>query len=176
MRTQKKVLAGVLTGLLVAGFGLALGQDAQPGAGFGRGGRFDPAAIRQRMMERIKEALQSSDEEWQVLQPRIEKLQSVQRDLQGGRMMGAMGGRRGGPGGGADAAETPQSAVAKALQDLQTVLGNAASTPEDIKAKLAALREAREAARQELAKAQEAVRELITQRQEAQLVLMGLLE
>ncbi len=48
--------------------------------------------------------------------------------------------------------------------------------PEEIKARLKALREAREAAKDELVKAKDKLREILTQRQEAQLVLYGFLD
>src|SRR3982750_4077975 len=65
------------------------------------GGNFDPAQMRQRMMDRLKEQLGATDEELQVLQPRIEKVWQLQRDASGGR--GFFGGTRrgmGGPNGG----------------------------------------------------------------------------
>lgn len=204
MSKRKVVWSVAMVGVLaVVGVGLALAQQGGgPGGGAGgggiqgggAGGRFDPAQMRQRYLERIKEQLQVTDEEWTVLEPRLEKVTTLSREaggLGGGRMFGRQGGRQGGPGGGptpagppppgapvagAAAPAQPQSAVAKATEDLQTTLDNNEAKPEQIKAKLTALREAREKAKQELAKARESVRELVTQRQEAQLVLMGILD
>ena len=51
------------------------GQPGQPG----QGGRPDPAQFRQRFMDRIKEQLGSSDDEFKVLQPKIEQLFVSQR-------------------------------------------------------------------------------------------------
>jgi chromosome segregation ATPase len=65
--------------------------------------------------------------------------------------------------------------VSKASDALQTTLENTSATPEEIKAKLTALRTAREKARQELATAQKELREVLSLRQEAQMVLMGML-
>jgi hypothetical protein len=48
--------------------------------------------------------------------------------------------------------------------------------PEEIKAKLTALRAAKEQARQDLVKARQDLRQLMTLRQEAVLVLNGLLD
>src|SRR6266849_2568536 len=70
-------------------------------------GNFDPAQFRQRMMDRYKERLEvTSDDEWKLIQDRIEKVTQLQRDLRIGGP-GGPGGRRGpgGPGGG-DAAQT----------------------------------------------------------------------
>lgn len=143
------------------------------------GGRGDPQQWRQRFMDRIKENLQASDEEWKVLQPRLDKVMTLSREARGsggrgGR--GARGGRRGGATGTAEAAEPPKSETQKAVEALQKALENKAAAAEEIKAKLTAVREAREKAKQELAKAKDALRQLVTQRQEAQLVLMGYLD
>jgi Spy/CpxP family protein refolding chaperone len=59
---------------------------------------------------------------------------------------------------------------------LQTTLDNKDAKPEEIKAKLTALRDARNKAKEDLTKAQADLKELLTQRQEAVLVNMGLLD
>ena len=66
--------------------------------------------------------------------------------------------------------------VEKIQMELQTLLENAASTPEQIKQQVTKLRAAREKSKQELAKAQQDLRQILTVRQEAQLVLMGWLD
>ncbi len=185
----------MVTGLVIVVFlatvwvGRALSQEARQRPEGERGARRvrrgDREGMRQRFMERylerIKETLQATDEEWTVLKPRIEKVQTLsqQANVGGGmRMLFARRARRAGTPEGGEAAEpAPElSAVEKAIQDLQTVLANEQATPEEIAAKLTALREAREKANQELAKAQEGLRGLLAVRQEAQLVLMGLLD
>ena len=152
-------------------------------------GRRDPEQMRQMMLEGIKQALKATDEDWEVLQPRIEKVQTLSRQTRGMGGMGAFFGRRrmpgggpGGPGGmpggrrgGAESARE-LTEVEKQIQELATVLENEEADPEEIKEKLTALREARENAKQELAKAQDELREVVTLRQEAQLVLMGMLD
>ena len=152
------------------------GQPGQPG----QGGRPDPAQFRQRFMDRIKEQLGSSDDEFKVLQPKIEQLFEIQRQSRGGGMgFGGGGGRRGGPNGGApdpNAAPTPTTPTQEKVKDLQATLDNKDSKPDEIKAKLAALRDARAKAKEELNKAQAELRDLLTQRQEAALVMMGLLD
>src|SRR5258708_19275429 len=71
-------------------------QDQPPPRGY-----FDPAQFRQRMMDRYKERLEvTSDNEWKVIQDRIEKVRQLQRDLRIGGPCGP-GGRRGPPGGAA---------------------------------------------------------------------------
>lgn len=120
--------------------------------------------------------LAPTDEEWKALQPKVEKLLTA-RDAAGtGRMMmGGMGGGRGGaaPAPAEGAVVTP---VEKATNDLRTTLDNQSAKPEEIKAKLTALREAREKAKQDLAKAQGDLREALSLRQESQCVLMGMLD
>ena len=64
----------------------------------------------------------------------------------------------------------------KASADLQSTLEKDAPSAAEIKAKLTALRGAREKAKQNLIKAQQELREVLTLKQEAQLVMMGMLD
>src|SRR5438477_3356299 len=106
MKTGKQfMLLGAAALLLCLGSGKIV---AQQGQGQGQGpGNFDPQQFRQRMMERFKERLDvTSDDEWKVLQDRIEKVQQAQREA---RIVGFGGGgfgarRGGGDGAPADAA------------------------------------------------------------------------
>ena len=209
-------LLAVMLMLMPASRAFAQDQN-QPGGGQGGpgGGRgnFDPEQFRQRIFERIKETMGATDDEWAVIQPKIEKVQQLQRQTsRGGAGMGMLFGRGGrggggGPGGGGDrgpggdgggrgdrgdrgprgggaggafaAAGTfggdENSPVALANRELQrSIEGNASA--DELKAKLAALREARTKAREELSKAQQELRELLTTKQEAALVMMGMLE
>jgi hypothetical protein len=166
---------------LLAGTLMAAEEPARPGGDRGnrgdRRGRFDPAQMRERMMGYMKEQLKFPDEEWEVVKPRLEKVMTLNRETSS-RGGFRMGGRRG-RGGDRPEGEQPQeqvSDVQRALQDLDKVLANEQAPAEEIKAKLKALREAREKAKQQLAKAQEELRELLSQRQEAQLVRMGFLD
>ncbi|MCX5655807.1 MAG: hypothetical protein NTY65_14305 [Planctomycetota bacterium] len=160
----------------------AVAPAAAPGAPGGR----DPAQMQQRMeqfrqqmSDRQKQAFGVTDEEWKVLQPKIEKVQTLARQSRGGGM-GFMGGRgRGGPGGstrGGPPSDRPQSEVEKKAEALQKVLENKEAKAEEIKAALTGLREARAAAKKELEAAQKELREVLTVRQEAQCVEMGILE
>jgi hypothetical protein len=176
------------------------GQDrgGRGGPGGGRG-NFDPEQFRQRIAERMKEALGASDEEFAIIQPKIEKVMQLQRQTASGGGMGALfvgGGRgRGGPGGGGGGGDrgpgggggggagggpggpfgSDNSPVAEARRDLQkSVEANASA--DELKAKMAKLREARTKAREDLTKAQNELRELLTMKQEAALVMMGMLE
>ena len=175
-------------GLAVSVAGVASAQDntnrggdgQRQGDDRGRGGdrgNFDPAQFRQRMEERMKEQLGVNDEEWKVIQPRIEKVMAAQRDARSGGMAFGFGGFSGRDGGrgprGGDQASSP---VAKAQSDLRSALEDKSISADQIKERLETLRKAREQARQDLVKAQAELKEVLTQRQEAQLVLMGTLE
>jgi len=133
--------------------------------------------MNERQMARIKETLQPTDQEWTALEPKVTKVLTLSRQTGGMGGMGMFGGmgmssRR--PG--AQGPETPLTPVGKVTEELRKVLENKEAKSEEIKAKLTALREAREKAKQELAKAQQDLRKGLTARQEAQLVLMGMLD
>ena len=191
MSKGKVSLIGI--GLLFLGalcVGQALSQDtgAAPGGGGGRGGRggrgggmgtFDPNVMRAAMETRMKEALGCTDEEYKVLQPKIDKVQTLSRDLRGGGMGGGMmGGRggRGGPGGGGAPAAEPTTEVGKAGAALTKVLANKDAPAEEIKTALQALRDAKAKVKTELEAAVKALKEVLTVRQEAQMVQMGVIE
>jgi hypothetical protein len=201
MKSLKLALASLALGILVFGTTSANAQ-AQPGQGQGQGqrgqgrqrgngnnqgqgGNFDPAAFRDRMMQRYKEQLGSNDEEWKVLQPKLEKVLNAQRDS---RSSGGFTGR-GGPGGrgnrgggnnnnnNAQAQADPnQSAVSRAATELRTAVEDKGSTAETLASKVTALREAKEKAKADVTAAQKELRELLTARQEAVLVSSGVLD
>ena len=142
--------------------------------GSSRGGRGNN--VQQAQLNRIKELLAASDEEWKILEPRILTIQDLLRDsgARGGIASGR--GRRGGFGGTAVAdPENPPTAVQNAARELQESLASKDASAEDIKSKLTALRDARVKSQTELAKAQDQLREVLTARQEAVLVMSGLL-
>jgi len=119
----------------------------------------------------MKQELGVTDEEMQALQPKIDQVMTLRRDA-GGFGGGRPG--RGGPGGGGN--NGPQSDVQQKIADLQAAIDNKDSKPEEIKAKLDALRAAKTKAHEDLVKAQADLRGLLTQRQEAVLVMRGLLD
>lgn len=197
---KMKHLAALCLGLAVSGSAFAQEQpqpQPQPQQPERRGGddnrnRFEE--FRQRANDRMRESMGATEEEWKVLLPRIEKVQTLQRNARTtsgfGGLTGFGGGDRGrgGPGGGerrpeggntagGTAAATPEvPAAVQKSRDLQTALANKDVSPDELKAKLQALREARTAAKAELTKAQEELKGIVTIKQEAQLVAMGVLE
>lgn len=174
MRLNPFVAAVVLAMACLPALGQTAPQPPQPQQGRGNRGNFDPQQFRQRMEDRLKEQLGVTDDEWKALQPKIEKVMDAQRDAMGGRGM-FRGGRRGG-GGPDNSASTPTTPVQQKARELQTVLENKDAKADEIKAALAAYRDARAKARADLTKAQDDLRELLTTRQESVLVMMGMLE
>ena len=157
-------------------------------------GNFDPEQMRQRMMERLREAFEVKDDaEWKIISERIEKVNTLRREAamggggmgmlfgrgpQGGgeerRERGERGdrgdreGRRGGARGFGGEANPETEALQKAIE--------AKAPADEIKAKLAKVRETRKQKEADLEKAQSELKEVLTVRQEATAVLMGLLK
>jgi Spy/CpxP family protein refolding chaperone len=193
MHIRMRVVGALIVGIFTfVGLSLAQAQNAPPAGGQGgqrgpggpggQGGgdrqRFDPEQMRQRFMEQIKETLAVGDKEWGAIQPALEEVTNLAREAGGGGRMffGRRGGRPGAPPDAGGQQGQPQSAAAKAAEDLRTTLENKNATPDEIKAKVTALREAREKAKKELTTSKEALREMLTPWQEAQLILMGILD
>ena len=176
-RTILAVLAFVA---VVAFAGSALAGEAPAGGrgGRGAGGPGGGADFRTRMMDNIKTSLGVTDEEWKVLQPQVEKVQTLSRQVQGNGMMGMMRRNRGGAPGAAPAADnaTPPTKLDTATQALTTVLENKDAKPEEIKTALTAVRDERAKVKAELDKAKTELKGACTMRMEAQFVLLGMFE
>jgi len=171
MNSRRFLLSVLALGLAAAPF-FAFAQDR------GRG-NFDPAKFREEMMTRFKDELGAKDDEWQVLQPKLEKVMAAQRESMMSRFSGFSGRDRGSDRGGdrgdrgSDQASTP---LQQASRELRTALENKETPNDQIVAKLTALREARAKAKAELETAQKALQEVVSPRQEAVLVSRGLLD
>ena len=177
------VISAVLVGVLLA----QPAEGPREGRGRQRGDRrMSREQMRARMVERLKEQLGAKDEEWKVMEPRLQKVLDLSRQVdRPGRsgMFSRRGGRRGREAdtdgrprrGQAAASERETTAVEKAADELQNLLESESAKPGEIKAKLTALREAREKVKQDLAKAQQDLKQILTVKQEARLVLAGLL-
>ena len=151
--------------------GFTLPAFCQPGGG---GGGPNFAGMRQQMLDRMKEMMGASEDEWKVLGPKIEAIQTLQ--TQASNRMGMIKAMFGGnlpPG--FPANDSPSPVELKAA-DLQEAIDNSTTNADTLKARLASLREARDKARADLARAQNDLKDLVTARQEAALVLMGVLE
>jgi hypothetical protein len=128
------------------------------------------------MGERVKEQLGCSDEEWKIIGPRWSKVQTLSFQSRARGMMGMFGGRGGRPGGGRGGPQGRELTGAAKIQDELRTLLDGSPSPDQIKAKLTQLRQAREKDKQELAKAQQALKQVLSIKQEALLVVMGTLE
>jgi hypothetical protein len=180
----------------MAQFNPGQGQQGQGQGGFGQGGQgqgrggFDPTQMRQQQAQQMKEELGASDEEWAVLQPKIEKVTSLQADAGGGvagiaGMLGRLGRGAGGGGGGGGRTNmmsalrglTGMSAeMSAALEALNTAMDNPNANDQLIKERLNAVRTLRAKAKVDLEAARKDLIELLTQRQEAILFQRGLIE
>lgn len=184
---MKKTSTLILSALALTSL-VATAQEAQPQPGDrgdrgGRRGDFNPEEFRQRMTERLKGALKATDEEWTVLQPLIEKVSTKQREAMGARFggFGRGGGDRGpgGQGGGNTSGggdRGPGRGGSPESQALRDALENESTSPDDLKAKLTAVREQRKKAQAELEAARKELQAVVSVRQEAVLVSMGMLE
>lgn len=202
---KRSIVAGlavcIVAMLLVSQSFSAGGAGGRGGAGArgGAGGRAgtgqrtqrDPEEMQRMMYERMKEQLGATDEQWKDIQPRLQKVMTLSRQVGAtgrGMMFGGPGGfggrrqpgtrdqdtgERRGPGTGRD--QPQQTAVGKATAELREVLRNEEATADQIKAKLTALRTAKEKAEKELAAAQKDLKEKLNVKQEAFLVLSGYL-
>jgi Spy/CpxP family protein refolding chaperone len=174
---QKQTIGYWATALLLGTLAIpAFGQATPPPGGNNPADR--RAQFMQQMNDRMKTQLGLSDDEYKAIQPKIEAVMTAQRSTRGGGP-GGFGGRRGGGNNGnapTDPNAPAPTGAQAAARDLQTTLDNKDAKPEEIKAKLTALRDARNKAKEDLTKAQADLKELLTQRQEAVLVNMGLLD
>jgi hypothetical protein len=194
MNRSVKLLGAAGCAALLLGISSASAQEQNQNRG--NRGNFDPAQMRQQMMDRYREQLEvKNDDEWKIIQARIEKVTEARREvgLGGGGGFGGFGRQRGGGGGGGGGAgggaggdtqregggrrggggfgggqASPESA------ELQKAV-EAKASAEELKTKLAKLRDARKEKEVKLEKAQEDLRKVLSVRQEASAVLMGLL-
>jgi len=148
--------------------------DRSARGGFNR----DPEQMQKMMLDRVKQQIEASDEEWTVIEPRISNVMKLSMQSRFGGMRSMMGGP-GGPGGREreDGQDSPaKSGIEKAAEELQTVLKDTEATPEQIKAKLAVLRKEKEKSQTELITAKAELVSVLTLRQEATLVGLGMLD
>ena len=172
MKTTSTILLSAFA--LAASTVLATAQDnnnQNRDRGGDRRGNYED--FQKRMNERLKASLKVTDEEWSVMQPLIEKVQTKQRDAMGSRFGGGRPRGDNNSGGASSGPARPGEAESNALR---TAVENEGTSPEEIKAKLAAVRNQRQKAAGELAQAREELKKVVTVRQEATLVSMGLLE
>ena len=174
------VLAGATAVMSLGTSQLMAQPNGGPGGG-GPGGRgnFDPAQFRQRMMDYVKEALEvTNDDEWKVLEPRVQKIMDARMQMGGPGMGRFMMGRRnrGGDNAQGDQGQRRRFGPEPSAEEeaLQKAIDSKASKAE-LKAALDKYLTARKNKQADLEKAQASLRELLTPRQEAIAALNGLL-
>lgn len=130
----------------------------------GRGGSISMKAMqdwqRKQSLENLKKQLGVSEEEWKVIQPRLEAVYLLRHP----------------PGSVAQEDTSASAMVTRLARELWELLNNKETKAEEIKAKLTALRKAKEKVQQELTKARQQLRQILTICQEAVLVLSELLD
>jgi hypothetical protein len=195
MKASKLILAAAAAALFTQlTAGTVLGQERRERGGDRGGdrGNFDPEQFRARAMERYREALEiKNDDEWKVIEPRIQKVSDARRNASSGFGPGGFGrggfggGRRdesggGGAGGGGNGGADRRRSMfggepnpdAEALQ--KAIEAKAPS--EEIKTKLAKYRESQKSKQAALTAAQDDLRKILSVRQEATAVMLGLLQ
>lgn len=180
----------VVIGVAFAGvlIGQAISQEEGRSGSRGGGGQRSPEEMRKRIeqwnreaAERLRTSLNASEEQWVVIQPRVEKVQTVMRQIrvrQTRNRFRTRGERTTASSRRSDDAGVarPQSAIEKSRQTLRELLEDEKSSNEKLESALKALRVATTKLEQELEKARGSLREVVNVRQEARLVLMGLLD
>ena len=146
----------------------------------------------QERRERLRESLEMSAEEFAAVSPTIEKIRRLTTERAIATRMGDFARRRGGPGGGDGDGEGERpagfggwgrsemsaegQALASSMEALRTTLRDEQASVEDVKAKLAAMRAARDKLDQALAAARAELRGVLLAKQEALLVMQGVLD
>ncbi len=166
MSANKLAVMAFVGGLIFSGATVLAQQGPRGGGGGGgRGGRsgFDQGQFWQQMIDRLKQELSATEEQAKALQPKLEKLVQLRTNSYGSRGFRS---------------DDPPSTnpVDIAARELSTLLKNKDAKPEEITAKLKALRDVRAKALEEQRQVQKEIKELLTPRQEAVMVMNGWLE
>jgi hypothetical protein len=148
-------------------------------------GNFDPAAMKQNMMDRLRDQMEiKDDQEWQAIEPKLGKVWDARRDVMAMGFRGFGGGRRRNNGGGDNGGNggdnqrprrSPFGEPSAAMEELQKAIEAKAPTAE-IKTKLAAVRAELKDKQAKLVAAQEELRGILTPRQEAIATVNGMLQ
>lgn len=183
---MKKMKFCFLAAAVAAAFCLSAGNASAQSRG-----NYDPEAMRQRMMDNLREKMEvKNDDEWKIISDRITKVMDARRDVGFGGM-GSMfrgGFSRRSSGGDSSTNATSGSSSSESSRRsrfggepsaeeaaLQKAIDDKAS-PDQIKAKLTALRDARKAKEAKLEKAQDDLKKVLSVKQEAVAVVNGLLK
>lgn len=156
---------------------VVLAEDNPPARPFGPpplGAGPGPGGFAEIMSRAMREELGvTDDQEWKVIQPKLDAVTEKRMKASGMGMLGGLGLGVGLPGAENNAKRSPME---QASQDLRKLLDNKGASADEIAPKLAALRAAQEKARAELLAAQKELVEVLTVRQEAVLVMKKMLD
>jgi hypothetical protein len=186
MKLNRIITLCAMAATLALSTGSLLAQDTGNGGGGGGGGQqgggrrgnFDPAQMQQRMMDRIRDDLNfTNDTDWSAVQPLVQKVFDARRDVGFGGMNRMFGGRNrnGGGNGGENRRGGGMFGQPSPEQDaLQKAVDEDAPSAQikDLLAKYQASQKAKQA---KLEQAQTDLRAVLTTKQEAQATLDGLL-
>ena len=154
------------------------GQRRNRQGGGPGGGNFDPAAMQQRMLDRVQEQLGfTNDTEWDAVKPLVQKVMDARREVGFGGMRGMFGNRnRGGNNGdqgGNNNRNNPFGQTSPEQEALQKAIDDNAPAKQiqDLLAKYKATQKVKQA---KLEAAQDALKAVLTPKQEAEAYLLSL--
>jgi len=170
---------------LICGVGTVYAQEnnggGPGGGGFGGrgGGNFDPSQFQQRMMDRVRDQLEfTNDADWSAVQPLVQKVMDAQRDVRSSQMQGMrMMFRR--PGQQEDNQRRQRFSAfmgqpSPEFTALEDAVNNNAPDAQ-IKDLLARYNASQKAKQDKLKEAQDNLRAVLSVKQEAEATLIGLL-
>jgi hypothetical protein len=175
---QNMILAGLVAVTMLTATALA-----QPAPGAGRNPAAAPAIanrqaqVKQLQLDFVKTKLEMSDDDWKAFEPKLIKVLEAKRNAQTGAGMQMMF-FNGAPQVRAaiDVVGAFSSDPLTAMRDLKDSTENSDAKDEELSAKMAALREARDKAKADLEAAQKELQTGLTARQQAVLMVLGILD
>jgi hypothetical protein len=155
---------------------------AQPAPGPGKQGQFrgsggvgfngkSPAD----QLAAVRSLMDASDDEWKAMTPKLEKVIQAKRETNTGAGMNWTSSNSAKPVFQPSNTKV-ESAPGRAMQDVRDAVADENATKEDLAAKIAAVRKARQKARADYESAQQALADAVTPRQLAVLMTLGIVE
>jgi hypothetical protein len=132
--------------------------------------------MRQMMDQRIKQALQPTDDAWTTLQPLIDKVEELEHQSDSGPRMHGPPHPDDDQDGDNQDDDRPHSPVESAISKLKKVLSDKNSTDETIQTATTAVEDAEKKVKEDLAAARKELKAAVTLRQAAVLVALGVLD
>ena len=154
----------------------AVGGGGVGGGGFMvAGGGGGNARFRQQTLDAVKDKLELSDDEWEKILPKVEKVLDAKRNTQSGAGMSwsSMNGAAPVMTVSQGKIDTP---LGKAMEDVRAAADDKDMSAEEVAKRLATLKEEREKARAEYEAAQKELSDVLTPHQQAILATMAILE